>query len=126
MAGIPKREKVLLKTAGTGFKEIVPEMWNYFLGNSGPGTVWPRSPAKRTCCIASILRPLSVQHPTAGAAHLRRDPGPLVPRSYEEMLLQRPPQRRPRTIEGCGHVPSYTHPEVLAEVIWQFLTPPRS
>jgi hypothetical protein len=27
-------------------------------------------------------------------------------------------------IEGCGHVPSYTHPEILAEVIRQFLTPP--
>ena len=26
-------------------------------------------------------------------------------------------------IEGCGHVPSYSHPEALAEVVRRFLTP---
>ena len=48
----------------------------------------------------------------------------VVPRPYEEMLLQGLPNAGRVVIEGCGHVPSYTHPEVLAEVIRQFLTPP--
>ena len=30
----------------------------------------------------------------------------------------------PEILEGCGHVPCYTHPELFAEVIRDFLTPP--
>jgi pimeloyl-ACP methyl ester carboxylesterase len=48
----------------------------------------------------------------------------VVPRPYEEMLLQGLPNAGRIVLEGCGHTPSYTHPEVLAEVIRQFLTPP--
>jgi pimeloyl-ACP methyl ester carboxylesterase len=40
------------------------------------------------------------------------------------MLLQGLPNAGRVVIAGCGHVPSYTHPEILAEVIQQFLTPP--
>jgi pimeloyl-ACP methyl ester carboxylesterase len=27
-------------------------------------------------------------------------------------------------IAGCGHFPHFTHPELLAELLQQFLTPP--
>ncbi len=48
----------------------------------------------------------------------------IVPRFYEEVLLQGLPNAGRVTIEGCGHMPSFTHPEIYAEVIRQFLTPP--
>jgi pimeloyl-ACP methyl ester carboxylesterase len=48
---------------------------------------------------------------------------PLIGRSYDETLLKGLPNAGRVLIEGCGHTPSYTHPEVLAEVVRQFLTP---
>jgi len=41
-----------------------------------------------------------------------------------EVLLAGLPNARQVVIEGCGHGPSYTHPELVAEVVRQFLTPP--
>jgi pimeloyl-ACP methyl ester carboxylesterase len=41
-----------------------------------------------------------------------------------ETLLQGLPNAGRVVIEGAGHMPYYTHPEVLAEVVRQFLTPP--
>ena len=37
----------------------------------------------------------------------------VVPRVHAEMLLQGLPNAGRVVIEGCGHVPSYTHPEIL-------------
>jgi pimeloyl-ACP methyl ester carboxylesterase len=39
------------------------------------------------------------------------------------MLLHGLPNAGRVILEGCGHVPSYTHPEAVAEVVRQFLTP---
>jgi pimeloyl-ACP methyl ester carboxylesterase len=43
---------------------------------------------------------------------------------HQQMLLEGLPSVGRATIEGCGHVPSYSHPEVMAEAIRVFLTPP--
>ena len=45
---------------------------------------------------------------------------------HAEILLAGLPNARRVVVEGCGHVPGYSHPEVLAEVVRQFLTPPAS
>ena len=45
----------------------------------------------------------------------------LVGRSCEEELFAGLPNvARAKEIEGCGHQPHHTHPEVLCEVIEQF------
>jgi hypothetical protein len=49
-----------------------------------------------------------------------------VGRAEEEVLLGGLPNVGRVVLEGCGHLPAYTHPEVLAEVTRQFLTPPPS
>jgi pimeloyl-ACP methyl ester carboxylesterase len=49
---------------------------------------------------------------------------PVVRPPQTEALLQGLPNAGRVVIEGCGHMPYYTHPEVLAEVMRQFLTPP--
>jgi hypothetical protein len=40
------------------------------------------------------------------------------------MLLQGLPNAGRAILEGCGHVPGYSHPERFAQVVAHFLTPP--
>jgi pimeloyl-ACP methyl ester carboxylesterase len=121
MAGLPLREKVLIKSAGT-FKEMFPDVWDHFLDCTGRA---------RLSAFASLaymmhrldLRPIlpSIRQPVlliCGAQDR------VVPRVHEEMLLQGLSNAGRVVLEGCGHMPSYTHPEILAAVIRQFLTPP--
>jgi 3-oxoadipate enol-lactonase len=122
MAGLPLREKILLKTAGTGFKASFPEVWDYFLectGRARLATVAHQAYMLHQLDLRSIL-----PHIRQPVLLICGDQDRVVPRPHEEMLLQGLPNAGRVTIEGCGHVPSYTHPEILAEVIRQFLTPP--
>src|SRR5207244_2071132 len=48
----------------------------------------------------------------------------VVPLAHAEVLRQGLPSAGLVVLEGAGHVPSYTHPDALAEVVRQFLTPP--
>ncbi|MFO0845701.1 MAG: alpha/beta hydrolase [Gemmataceae bacterium] len=48
----------------------------------------------------------------------------VVPRPYAEVLLGGLPNAGMAVIEGAGHVPYYSHPEAMAEVVRRFLTPP--
>jgi pimeloyl-ACP methyl ester carboxylesterase len=122
MAGVPLREKVLLKTAGPFFKESFPEIWQHFLDCSGR----PRLSvvAHQACMLHRLdLRPIlpAIRQPVLLVCG---DQDRVVPRAHEEMLLQGLPNAGRVVLEGCGHVPSYTHPEILADVVRQFLTPP--
>jgi pimeloyl-ACP methyl ester carboxylesterase len=47
----------------------------------------------------------------------------VVPLPHADMLRAGLPSAGLVILEGCGHVPSYTHPEAFAEVVRQFLTP---
>ena len=124
MGGIPQREKVLLKTTGSAFKEMFPDVWDHFLDNSG------RARLAAFASQAYLLHRLDIRPLLPGIRQpvllICGDQDHLVPRAHEDVLLQGLPNAGRVVIEGCGHVPSYTHPEVLAEVIRQFLTPPRS
>lgn len=121
MADVPLRAKVLLHTVGRDFKESFPDVWNYFLDCSG------RARVSAFACQAHMLnhldlRPLlpSIRQPVLLICGERDR---VVPRVYEEMLLHGLPNASRVVLEGCGHVPSYTHPEILTEAIRQFLTP---
>lgn len=121
MDGVPLREKVLLKSAGT-FKEMFPDVWDHFLACSGRARL--SAFASQAYMLHHLdLRPIlpRIRQPVllvCGAEDR------VVPRAHEEMLLQGLPNAGRVVLEGCGHMPSYTHPEILAEVIRQFLTPP--
>ncbi len=122
MAGLPLREKVLLKTAGQTFKELFPDIWQHFLDCSGQ----PRlsAVAHQACMLNRLdLRPIlpAIRQPVL---LICGDQDRVVPRIHEQMLLQGLPNAGRIVLSGCGHVPSYTHPELLAEVVRQFLTPP--
>jgi pimeloyl-ACP methyl ester carboxylesterase len=47
----------------------------------------------------------------------------VIGRAHQEMLLGGLPNAGRVVLEGCGHVPSYSHPEAMAEVVRRFLTP---
>jgi pimeloyl-ACP methyl ester carboxylesterase len=48
----------------------------------------------------------------------------LVRQQCEEPLLQGLPNVARVELADCGHVPHYSHPEAMAEVVRRFLTPP--
>jgi pimeloyl-ACP methyl ester carboxylesterase len=51
------------------------------------------------------------------------DQDPLVGRACEADLMRGLPQVARAEIENCRHLPQFTHPEVLSEIVKQFLTP---
>jgi pimeloyl-ACP methyl ester carboxylesterase len=46
-----------------------------------------------------------------------------VGRAYQDELKRGLPNAALAEIEGCGHYPQLTHPEVFSEIVQQFLTP---
>ncbi len=96
--------------------------WRYYLECAG------RMPVSTAAYQARILnqvdlRPLlpEVRQPILLLWGNRdRVTGPL----HQQMLLEGLPNVGRATLEGCGHVPSYSHPEQLAEAVRVFLTPP--
>jgi magnesium chelatase accessory protein len=122
MASLPLREKVLLKATGSAFKEMFPDVWDHYLKCSG------RARLSAFASQVYMLRDLDLRAILPAVRQpvllICGDQDRVVPRPYAEVLLQGLPNAGRVVIEGCGHVPSYTHPEILAEVIRQFLTPP--
>jgi pimeloyl-ACP methyl ester carboxylesterase len=123
MGRLPLREKVLLRATGSAFKELRPDVWDHFLDTSG------RARLAAFACQAHLLHRLDLRPILAGIHQpvllVCGDQDRVVPRRFEEVLLGGLPNAGRVVLEGCGHVPSYTHPELLSEVIRQFLTPPR-
>ncbi len=118
---LPYLEKVMLKVNGAGFQDKHDAFYRYFLETTG------RTPIKAFARYALMLgqvdlRPLlaEVKQPVL----LFCGDLDVVARPIQaEILLNGLPNARRVIVEGCGHVPGYSHPEVLAEVVRQFLTP---
>jgi pimeloyl-ACP methyl ester carboxylesterase len=47
-----------------------------------------------------------------------------VGRTCEDMLVNGLPSADRIEIADCGHNPLFTHPELVAEIVRRFLTPP--
>jgi pimeloyl-ACP methyl ester carboxylesterase len=48
----------------------------------------------------------------------------VVPPRFERILLDGLPHVDRAELPCCGHLPQYTHPELTAELVRRFLTPP--
>jgi pimeloyl-ACP methyl ester carboxylesterase len=121
MGRVPFRTKMLRKTAYAAFAGRPDAVWRYFLDSCGepPITAF----AHQVLMLERLdMRPLlpAIRQPVllVCGEHDR-----VVPRAYSDVLLEGLPNAGRVVIEGCGHVPSYTHPEALAEVVRRFLTP---
>jgi pimeloyl-ACP methyl ester carboxylesterase len=122
MKSVPLRRRVAEVVNKHAFAGQPESVWQYFLENCG------RTPiatfARQGLIISQLdLRPLlgEVRQPVLLLWGERdRVAGPV----HQQMLLEGLPSVGRATLEGCGHVPAYSHPEVMAEAVRVFLTPP--
>jgi pimeloyl-[acyl-carrier protein] methyl ester esterase len=124
MTWVPLRRTVVRAINYETFARRAPAVWDYFLQCSGRAAI--AAFAHQALLLHRLdLRALlpEIRQPVLLVCG---DRDTVVPRAYAEVLLGGLPNAGLVTIEGCGHVPSYTHPEVFAEVVRQFLTPPAS
>jgi pimeloyl-ACP methyl ester carboxylesterase len=116
------RERVLRKINGAEFVGRPEEVWRYFIETTA---VTPIATVARQALVLDQVdvRPLlpQVRQPVL---LICGDRDAVVPGHHQETLQEGLPNAGRVTIRDCGHVPSYTHPEALAEVVRQFLTPP--
>jgi pimeloyl-ACP methyl ester carboxylesterase len=121
-ARLPLRRLIQREINGPEFAGRDPEVWDYFLECSGRAPI--RAFAEQVLLLHRLdLRPLlpEVRQPVLLVCGDRdRVVGP----EHAELLRQGLPNAGLVVLQGCGHVPSYTHPEVYAEVVRRFLTPP--
>jgi pimeloyl-ACP methyl ester carboxylesterase len=99
-----------------------PEVWQYLLTRWGQPTF--RAMSHRALMLHDLdLRPIlpEIHQPVLLVCG---DCDPLVSKACEQELLQGLPNAGRVELSGCGHNPIFSHPEVLAEVVSRFLTPP--
>ncbi|MFO0867190.1 MAG: alpha/beta hydrolase [Gemmataceae bacterium] len=120
LAQLPGRESIVLRNQGTTFDEAPPERMAWFLERNGAPPI--AAVAHRALVIDGLdLRRLlpSVRQPMLLVVG---DSDTLVGRQQEKELLDGLPHANHAEIEHCGHLPQYSHPEVFAELIQQWLS----
>jgi pimeloyl-ACP methyl ester carboxylesterase len=118
---LPLRSAVLRHTHGTEFVARTPDVWNYFLEQCGDPPM--ATVARRALTVHEVdLRHLlpAITRPILLVCGER---DPLVDRTCEQVLLRGLPEVARVELTECGHLPHFTHPEALAEVVHGFLTP---
>ena len=103
------------------FLRLPPERRGFMLANCGSAPI--AAAAQIALIIDKLdLRPFlkKVQIPVR---MIGGDCDGIVPVSCEKELLKGLPMAERLEIAECGHLPQYTHPGLLAELIRQFFTP---
>jgi pimeloyl-ACP methyl ester carboxylesterase len=119
---LPFRRTVLRHLHQAPFASREPAVWDYFMDYSGHFPI--HGVAYQALLIHHTdLRPLlgEVAQPVLLVIGTN---DAIVPRECSDLLLQNLPSAGRVEIEGSGHLPYFTHPELLAEVVRRFLTPP--
>jgi pimeloyl-ACP methyl ester carboxylesterase len=121
-ARIPRRDRILARVHRAPFERQPADVWQAFLSWTGQARLSALAHQARWLGRLDLRPHLpAIQQPVL-IVHGDRDP--LSPLRCAEELRQGLPSSGLVVLEDCGHHPYYTHPEVLAEVIRQFLTPP--
>jgi len=122
MRHLPRRERLLAKVHGAPFAGRPPEVWRAFVEWTGEARLAALGHQAAWVHQLDLREELpNVRQPVL-LVHGERDA--VTPRPYVEVLRQGLPSAGLAVIEGCGHLPYYTHPELLVEVVSRFLTPP--
>jgi pimeloyl-ACP methyl ester carboxylesterase len=118
---LPLREKMLRKRNFGPFANRLAAVWRFHVDNTG------RTPIKAFAHQLFLMDQIDLrpQLPQIRQPILMvcGDQDPVIGRAEEDVLFRGLPNVGRVVLEGCGHMPAYTHPEVLAEVTRQFLTP---
>jgi pimeloyl-ACP methyl ester carboxylesterase len=122
MGGLPLRERMLTKRNRREFASRSPDVMRYFLDRTG------RVPVATVGHQARLLDGLDLRPLLPAISQpvllICGDRDRVVPNVHSDVLMNGLPNAGRIIIEQCGHLPAYTHPEVFAEVVRQFLTPP--
>jgi pimeloyl-ACP methyl ester carboxylesterase len=122
MRRLPFRTRLLRRGHYGPFAARAPEIWDYFLARASSPPI--RAVARRALLLhRTDLRTLlpEVRQPVL---LICGDGDHLVGKDCEDVLLRGLPNAARVELEQCGHLPHFTHPELLAEVVRRFLTPP--
>ncbi len=121
MALLPFRVPLMRCSHHAPFASRAPQLWDYFLQRFGAPPM--TAVARRALLLHRLdLRPL-LPHIRQPVLLICGEHDPLVGKSCEQELLHGLPRARRVELPGCGHLPQFSHPELLAEVVGQFLTP---
>lgn len=118
---LPGRKLIMQHVHRSSFEHSPAEMWDYFCRQTDEQRI--AAVASRAVLLHRVdLRPLlpSIRQPVLLLCGER---DPLVKRPCEQVLLRGLPNAARAEIAGCGHLPYYTHPEIVAELVHRFLTP---
>jgi pimeloyl-ACP methyl ester carboxylesterase len=121
MAALPFRGPLFRVSHEAPFFDREPDIWNFFMQRSGAPPM--AAVARRALILHRLdLRPLlpRIQKPVL---LICGDHDPLVGKKCEDELQRGLPLVARAELEHCGHLPHFSHPEVLAEVVLRFLTP---
>ncbi len=121
MCRLPLRRELLRLSHHGAFARLPGEVWDYFLQRCGSPPM--AAVAHRALVLhRTDLRPLlpAIRQPVLDICG---DCDPLVGKACEQVLMGGLPNATRAEISGCGHLPLFTHPEVLAELTYRFLTP---
>jgi pimeloyl-ACP methyl ester carboxylesterase len=121
MAALPFRGALLGTSHETPFFHRGPAAWNFFLQRTGAPPM--AAVARRALTMHQLdLRPL-LRRIQAPVLLICGDHDRLVGKDCEAELQRGLPVSVRAELENCGHLPHYSHPEVLADVVRRFLTP---
>lgn len=117
---MPMARSVLARAYAAEFAALEPGRLQFLLRHHYDAPI--AAVARRALMMNAIdLRPIlpNIRQPVLMICGERDS---IVNRACEETLRSGLPNVARAEIEGCGHLPQHTHPEVLCEVIEQFLT----
>jgi pimeloyl-ACP methyl ester carboxylesterase len=121
MHRLPLRVPIIRRSHSLPFTSAPAENWDFFLKQSGSPIM--AAVARRALILHRLdLRDLlpEVHQPIL---LICGDTDPLVGKKCEEVLQAGLPNATRAELPRCGHLPQFSHPEMLAELIWRFLTP---
>ncbi len=121
MRKLPWRDRLLHHSHHASFADRPPDVWDYFIERLGSPPI--AAVARRALVLhRTDLRPL-LPHIRQPVLVLCGDLDPLVNRACEEVLLAGLPHATRVELRNAGHWPILSHPEVVAELVFRFLTP---
>lgn len=122
VGALPLRRAALRRANARAFAAVPADVWDYFFERSNGQPV--AAVAQRAMLIHRLdLRPVlaEIRQPVLLVCG---DHDAVVDRSCDDVLAAGLPNAARVELVNCGHNPLFSHPEVLAEVVRRFLTPP--
>ena len=122
MAKLRRRERLLARIHRPCFEGLPEEVYRAFVDWTGEARLAALGHQARWLHGIDLRADLPAIRQPVLLLHGERDS--VMPRRHADALLAGLGSAGLVVLEGAGHVPQYTHPEMLAGVIRQFLTPP--